>query len=95
MARTPFANADRGAFNTLEGPSLAAQALRTALARVGLEVPKMEDLVNRVALTQGFAGANVACHIALALGLPDRTAGLAVDRQCAGGPCAGGSRRGA
>jgi len=36
-ARTPIGRAYRGAFNNLEGPSLAAHAIRTALERAGVE----------------------------------------------------------
>ena len=75
-ARTPIGKAYRGAFNNLEGPSLAAHAVRAAVARAGLEGG---------ALTQGSTGVNVARHIALAAGLPDSVAGVTLDRQCASG----------
>ncbi len=84
-ARTPMGKAYRGAFNNLDGPSLAAHAVRAAVARAGLEGGEIEDVVFGSALTQGTTGANVARHIALASGLPDRTAGQTVDRQCASG----------
>jgi acetyl-CoA C-acetyltransferase len=84
-ARTPMGKAYRGAFNNLEGPSLAAHAVRAALARAGLEGGEIEDVVFGSALTQGTTGANVARHIALASGLPDSVAGQTVDRQCASG----------
>ncbi|RYH09478.1 acetyl-CoA C-acyltransferase [Tropicimonas sp. IMCC6043] len=84
-ARTPIGKAYRGAFNNLEGPSLAAHAVRPALARAGLEGGEIEDVVFGSALTQGSTGVNVARHIALAAGLPDRVAGVTLDRQCASG----------
>ena len=84
-ARTPLAKAYRGAFNNLEGPSLAAHAVRAAVTRARLEGSEIEDAVFGSALTQGSTGANVARHIALASGLADSVAGQTVDRQCASG----------
>ena len=84
-ARTPIAKAYRGAFNDLEGPSLAAHAVRAAVARAGLDGGEIEDIVFGSALTQGTTGVNVARHIALAAALPDSVAGQTVDRQCASG----------
>ena len=84
-ARTPIGKAYRGAFNNLEGPSLAAHAIRAAVARAGLQGGEVEDVTLGSALTQGTTGVNVARHAALAAGLPDSVAGATVDRQCASG----------
>ena len=84
-ARTPIGKAYRGAFNALTGPSLAAHAVRAAVARAGLDGGEIEDAVFGSALTQGSTGVNVARHIALASGLPDSVAGVTLDRQCASG----------
>lgn len=84
-ARTPIGKAYRGAFNALQGPALAAHAVRAALARAGLEGGEIEESVFGSALTQGSTGVNVARHIVLAAGLPDTVAGVTIDRQCASG----------
>ncbi|KEO50778.1 acetyl-CoA C-acyltransferase [Thioclava pacifica] len=84
-ARTPIGKAYRGAFNNLEGPALAAHAVRAAVARAGLEGGEIEEVIFGSALTQGSTGINAARHIALAAGLPDTVAGVTVDRQCASG----------
>ena len=84
-ARTPIGKAYRGAFNNLEVPSLAAHAVKAALARAGLSGGEVEEAVFGSALTQGSAGINVARHIVQAAGLPDSVAGATVDRQCASG----------
>ncbi|PLW77518.1 acetyl-CoA C-acyltransferase [Cohaesibacter celericrescens] len=84
-ARTPIGKAYRGAFNNLEGPSLAAHAVRAAVERAGVEAGAIEELVFGSALTQGSTGINVARHIVLASGLPDSVAGSTIDRQCASG----------
>jgi acetyl-CoA C-acetyltransferase len=84
-ARTPIGKAYRGAFNNLEGPALAAHAVKAAVARAGLDGGEIEDAVFGCALTQGTTGVNVARHIAQAAQLPDSVAGVTLDRQCASG----------
>ena len=84
-ARTPIGKAYRGAFNNLEAPSLAAPAIKAALARAGLSGGEVEEAIFGSALTQGSSGVNVARHIVQAAGLPDSVAGSTVDRQCASG----------
>lgn len=84
-ARTPIGKAYRGAFNNIEGPALAAHAVRAAMARAGLDGPEAEEAVFGSALTQGSTGINVARHIALASGLGASVAGVTLDRQCASG----------
>lgn len=84
-ARTPIGKAYRGAFNNLEGPAMAAHAVRAAIARAGLEGGEIEEAIFGSALTQGSTGINVARHIVLASGLPDTVAGVTLDRQCASG----------
>lgn len=84
-ARTPIGKAYRGAFNDLEGPALAAHAIRAAVTRAGLEGGEIEEAILGSALTQGSTGVNVARHAVLAAGLPDTVAAATVDRQCASG----------
>lgn len=84
-ARTPIGKAYRGAFNNLEAPSLAAPAVKAALACAGLTGAEVEEVIFGSALTQGTAGVNVARHIAQGAGLPDSVAGATIDRQCASG----------
>jgi acetyl-CoA C-acetyltransferase len=84
-ARTPIGKAYRGAFNNLEGPALAAHAVRAAVTRAGLEGGEIEEAIFGSALTQGSTGVNVARHVALAAGLPASVAAVTLDRQCASG----------
>lgn len=84
-ARTPIAKAYRGSFNNLTGPSLAAHAIRAAVARANLKGAEIEDLTMGCALTQGTTGVNIARHAAQAAGLPDSVAAATIDRQCASG----------
>jgi len=84
-ARTPIGKAYRGAFNNLDGPTLAAHAINAAVDRAGIDVDEIEDLILGCALTQGSTGINVARHAVLAAGLPVSIAGATIDRQCASG----------
>ncbi len=84
-ARTPIGKAYRGAFNDLEGPSLASHAVEAALERASVEPGEVEDVIMGNALTQGTTGYNTARQIALRSGLPDTVAGMTMDRQCSSG----------
>lgn len=84
-ARTPIGKAYRGAFNDLEGPVMAAHAVRAAVDRAELEGGEIEEVIFGSALTQGTTGVNTARHIVLASGLPDSVAAATIDRQCASG----------
>ncbi|MFC2969720.1 acetyl-CoA C-acyltransferase [Acidimangrovimonas pyrenivorans] len=84
-ARTPIAKAYRGAFNDLDGASLAAHSLRAAVARAGVAGEEIEDVILGCALTQGATGVNVARHAVMAADLSVTVAGATIDRQCASG----------
>ncbi len=84
-ARTPIAKAYRGAFNDLDGATLAAHSLRAAVDRAGVAGEEIEDVILGCALTQGATGVNVARHALLAADLPVSVAGATIDRQCASG----------
>jgi len=84
-ARTPLGKAYRGAFNATPTPTLAAHALRAAVARAGLEGPEVEDVVMGCVLTQGTAGGNIGRTALLRAGLPVTVSGQTIDRQCSSG----------
>ncbi len=84
-ARTPIGKAYRGAFNNTEAPTLAAHAIRHAVARAGIEPDQIEDVIMGCAMQQGSSGQNVARQALLAAGLPVTVAGMTVDRQCSSG----------
>jgi acetyl-CoA C-acetyltransferase len=71
-----------GAFAALEPHDLVAPLVPAALAAGGVEPGEVGDLLLANALG---AGGNPARLAALAAGLPERVAGLTLDRQCAGG----------
>jgi len=84
-ARTPIGKAYRGAFNDLEGPSLAAHAVTAAVERAGIEGAEVDDVIMGNALTQGSTGYNTGRQIAMRAGLPDTVSGMTIDRQCSSG----------
>lgn len=71
-----------GAFASLQIEELAAPVIAAVLADAGLNPGDVDELVCSNALG---AGGNPARRVALAAGLPQRVAGLSIDRQCAGG----------
>ncbi|MFN4170854.1 MAG: thiolase family protein [Pseudorhodobacter sp.] len=71
-----------GAFARLALHELAAPVIAACLADAGLPSDRVDELICANALG---AGGNPARVVALAAGLPERVAGLTIDRQCAGG----------
>ncbi|MES2550722.1 MAG: thiolase family protein [Pseudomonadota bacterium] len=71
-----------GAFARLSLEDLAAPVLQACLADAGIDAARVDEVILSNALG---AGGNPARRAALAAGLPDRVAGLTIDRQCAGG----------
>lgn len=72
----------KGAFRRLRIEDLAAPVIMACLADAGLAPAAVDEVIVSNALG---AGGNPARRVALAAGLPDRVAGLSIDRQCAGG----------
>ncbi len=71
-----------GAFALLSLQDLAVPVIGALLVAGGIEAGAVDEVICANALG---AGGNPARVVALAAGLPERVAGLSVDRQCAGG----------
>jgi acetyl-CoA C-acetyltransferase len=71
-----------GAFMRLSIEELGAPVLLACLADAGITPAMVDEVIVSNALG---AGGNPARRVALAAGLPERVAGLSIDRQCAGG----------
>ena len=84
-ARTAIGRAYRGAFNNTQGQSLAAHAIRHAVARSGIDPGEVDDVIMGCGMQQGCTSLNVARQALLAAGLPVTVSGMTVDRQCASG----------
>jgi acetyl-CoA C-acetyltransferase len=81
-ARTGLAKAARGGFNMTPTMSLAAHAIKHAVAKSGVEAEAVED----VYLGNGAHGAgNLARLAGLLAGLPVSTGGSTVQRHCSSG----------
>jgi acetyl-CoA C-acetyltransferase len=83
-ARTPIGRAYRGAFNTTPAPTLAAHAIRAAVARAGIDPAEIDDVIIGAALQQG-SQYTIGRNAALRAGLPVTVSGQSIDRQCASG----------
>jgi len=83
-ARTPIGRAYRGAFNNTAAPTLAAHAIRAAVARSGVDAGEIDDLILGAALPQG-SQASIGRTAALRAGLPVTVSGMTMDRQCSSG----------
>ena len=71
-----------GAFRRLGLTDLAVPVVQACLADAGILAGDVDEVIVANALG---GGGNVARLVALASGLPERVAGLTIDRQCAGG----------
>jgi acetyl-CoA C-acetyltransferase len=81
-ARTGLAKSGRGGFNMTPTVSMAAHAVKHAVAKSGLEGADIEDVfMGNVA----HGGGNVARQAALLGGLPITTSGVTVNRFCSSG----------
>jgi acetyl-CoA C-acetyltransferase len=83
-ARTPIGRAFRGAFNATQAPTLAAHAIRAAVAKAGVEPDEIEDCLFGCALPQGTQQ-TIGRTAAMRAGLPVTVAGMTMDRQCSSG----------
>ncbi len=71
-----------GAFARLQVEELGAPVVRALLLQAGIAADEVDEVICANALA---GGGNVARLVALAAGLPERVAGLTIDRQCVGG----------
>ncbi len=81
-ARTGLAKSNRGGFNNTPAMSMAAHAIKHAVAKSGVEPEAVED----VYLGNGAHGSgNLARLAGLLAGLPVTTGGSTVQRHCSSG----------
>lgn len=94
-ARTPLTKSRRGEFNITPGPSLAAFAVRAAVARSGVAPDEIEDVIMGCGYPEGTTGRNIGRQAAIRAGLPVSVGGQTVSRFCASGLQAVASAAGA
>lgn len=84
-ARTGLGKSFRGAFNDTEAPVMGGRVVKAAVARAGINPAQVDDCIFGAAAQQGTQAYNLGRLCALAGGLPQTTAGMAVERQCSSG----------
>jgi acetyl-CoA C-acetyltransferase len=84
-ARTGLAKSFRGGFNDTEAPAMGGHAVRAAIERAGIDPGEVEDCIFGAAAQQGTQAYNIGRLCAIAGGLPDTVAGMAIERQCSSG----------
>ncbi|HTS80283.1 MAG TPA: thiolase family protein [Myxococcaceae bacterium] len=84
--RTPFTRALRGEFKDTRPDTLAADAIKAAVAAVpGLQPSAVDDVVIGCAMPEAEQGMNVARQAALLAGLPDSVPAMTINRFCSSG----------
>lgn len=84
-ARTALAKSFRGSFNDTEAPAMGGHVVRAAVERAGIKPSEVEDCIFGAAAQQGTQSYNLGRLCAIAGGLPETTAGMAIERQCSSG----------
>ncbi len=84
-ARTALGKSFRGAFNDTEAPALGGHVVRAVIANAGIDPALVDDCIFGAAAQQGTQAYNLGRLCAIAGGLPDTTAGMAIERQCSSG----------
>lgn len=84
-ARTGLAKSFRGGFNDTEAPAMGGHVVRAAVERAGIDPATVDDCIFGAAAQQGTQSYNLGRLCAIAGGLPDTVAGMAIERQCSSG----------
>jgi acetyl-CoA C-acetyltransferase len=84
-ARTGLAKSVRGGFNMTHGATMGGHAIRSAVAKAGLDPKEIEDVVMGCAQPEGATGMNIARLSAIWAGCPVTTAGTTINRFCSSG----------
>ncbi|MBI2567860.1 MAG: thiolase family protein [Candidatus Schekmanbacteria bacterium] len=84
--RTPFTRSHKGELKDTRPDTMAAWAIKEAIARVpGLEARDIDDVIVGCAMPEGEQGMNVARIAALLAGLPSSVPAMTVNRFCSSG----------
>ena len=84
--RLPIGKAPRGALRNVRPDDLLVKVLQAVLAQApALDRTAIEDVIVGNAFPEAEQGMNIARRAVLLAGLPDRIAGVTVNRYCASG----------
>ncbi len=81
-ARSPFTPAKKGELTSVRPDELAAQVVRTLVAKAGIPTEDIEDLILGCAFPEGEQGFNVSRIVSLMAGLPRSLGAMTVNRFC-------------
>ena len=84
-ARTGLAKSLRGSFNQTHGAVMGGHAVKSAIARAGIEAGEVEDVFMGCGMPEGATGNNIARESLIWAGCPVTTAGVTVNRYCSSG----------
>ena len=84
-ARTGLAKSFRGSFNDTEAPAMGGHCVKAVIEKAGIDPALVEDCIFGAAAQQGTQAYNLGRLCALVGGLPETTAGMAIERQCSSG----------
>jgi acetyl-CoA acyltransferase len=81
-ARSPFTLANKGALAKVRPDDLAAEVVKGLVARTGVKVEDVEDLLMGCAFPEGEQGFNLARLVVLLADLPLSVGGMTINRFC-------------
>ena len=84
-ARTGLAKSVRGSFNQTHGAVMGGHAVKSAIAKAGIEPGAVEDVFMGCGMPEGATGNNIARESLIWAGCPVTTAGITVNRYCSSG----------
>src|ERR1700742_4731517 len=84
-ARTGLAKSVRGGFNDTHGAVLGGHAVKSAVAKAGIDPGEVEDVIMGCGMPEGATGNNIARESLIWAGCPVATAGITVNRYCSSG----------
>ena len=84
-ARTALAKSFRGSFNDTEAPAMGGHCVKAVIEKAGIDPAMVDDCIFGAAAQQGTQSYNLGRLCALVGGLPETTAGMAIERQCSSG----------
>ncbi|MBL8181779.1 MAG: acetyl-CoA C-acyltransferase [Blastocatellia bacterium] len=83
--RTAVGKAPKGTLRNTRPDDLGAAAIKEAVARAGVDVSLIEDVIMGCAFPEAEQGMNVARTASIAAGLPVETSAMTVNRYCSSG----------
>jgi acetyl-CoA C-acetyltransferase len=84
-ARTGLAKSMRGSFNQTHGAVMGGHAIKSAIAKAGIDPGEVEDVFMGCGMPEGATGNNIARESLIWAGCPVTTAGVTINRYCSSG----------